>query len=91
MNMQRTAWLYTRNDESVRMELVTTAAGVRLTIDGPGAARAAHDFPPGTSVDAFRQDYENKLIADGFKLQAVAERRGTPRGRPDGDRRRRDQ
>jgi hypothetical protein len=87
--MQRTAWLYTRNEESVRLELVKTASGVQLTIDGPGAASASHDFPAGTSVDRFREEYEQKLVNDGFKLQAVAERRTNPRGRAPGQERRR--
>jgi hypothetical protein len=91
MTLHRTAWLYTRNDESVRLELVTTAAGVQLTIDGPGAARASYDFPPGTTVDAFRQDYEQRLMADGYRLQAVAERRRDGASRTGGgERRRRD-
>ena len=73
--MQTTAWLFTRDQESVRLELSHSSGGVQLTVDGPGAATATYDFPVGTSVDAFRQDYEQKLLADGFKLQAVAERR----------------
>jgi hypothetical protein len=89
MNMQRTAWLYTRNEESVRLELVATGTGVQLTIDGPGAARATYDFPAGTAVERFREEYEQKLMADGYKLQAVAERRGNPdRGPASTDRRR---
>ena len=73
--MQRTAWLFTRDQESVRVELLDTLTGVQLTIDGPGAASATHDFPAGTSMDSFRHDYEQKLLADGFTLQVVAERR----------------
>jgi hypothetical protein len=87
--MQRTAWLYTRNEESVRLELVTTATGVQLTIDGPGAARTSYDFPAGTAVDGFREEYEQKLVNDGFRLQAVAERRTSPRPRAPGKERRR--
>ena len=87
--MQQTAWLYTKNEQSVRLELVTTATGVQLTIDGPGAAKASYDFPSGTAVDGFRHEYEQKLIDDGFKLQAVAERRTTPRPRAPGQERRR--
>jgi hypothetical protein len=90
MTMQRTAWLYTRNDESVRMELVATGEGVQLTIDGPGASRAAYDFPAGSSIDAFREEYEARLIADGYKLQAVAERRSNAASRGSGERRRRE-
>jgi hypothetical protein len=73
--MERTAWLFTRGQESVRMELRTMTAGVQLTIDGPGAATSTHDFPPGTSVERFREEYERKLREQGYRLQAVAERR----------------
>ena len=72
------------------MELLTSSTGVQLTIDGPGAARASYEFPAGTSVDGFRQEYEQKLIADGYKLQVVAERRGGSGSRGGSDRRRRD-
>ena len=87
--MQRTAWLYTRPEESVRLELVATATGLQLTIDGPGEARTSYDFPAGTAVDGFREEYEQKLVNDGFRLQAVAERRTSPRPRAPGKERRR--
>jgi hypothetical protein len=85
---ERTAWLFTRNQQSVRVELRQTPAGVQLLIDGPGAAASTHDFPPGTSVDSFRDDYERKLLADGFRLQVVAERRTEDSAPPGADRRR---
>jgi hypothetical protein len=76
----------------VRIEVRTTSAGVQLTIEGPGAANSVHDFPPGTLVERFRGEYEQKLIADGFKLQAVAERRiDLPGSGPDREERRRPQ
>ena len=74
--MQRTAWLFTKEQQSVRLELRSKPDGVQLVIDGPGPASSTHEFPPGTSVDGFREDYERKLIADGYKLQIVSERRG---------------
>jgi hypothetical protein len=89
MTMERTAWLFTRNDDSVRMELQTSADGVQLVIEGPGEASSRFDFPPGTAVDNFRREFEQKLLDEGYRLQAVAERRvpAGPGGR-DGERRR---
>jgi len=88
--MERTAWLFTRGGESVRIELSTMAAGVQLTIDGPGPAASTHEFPPGTSVEPFRVEYEKKLQEQGYKLQIVAERRNDPDRAPESrDRRRR--
>ena len=87
--MERTAWLFTRDQQSVRMELRRTADGVQLLIEGPGPAASQHDFPPGTSVESFRQDYEQKLLDDGYKLQVVAERRSGSARSGSGERRRR--
>ena len=88
--MERTAWLFTRDQQSVRIELRATSDGVQLLIEGPGPTASQHDFPPGTSVDSFRQEYEQKLLDDGYKLQIVAERRGgLPRKPGLGERRRR--
>lgn len=75
MTMERTAWLFTRNDDSVRLELRTTPDGVQLVIDGPGAVSSRFDFPPGTAVESFRREYEQRLLDDGYRLQVVAERR----------------
>jgi len=89
--MERTAWLFTREQQSVRIELRATSDGVQLLIEGPGPAVSRHDFPPGTSVDGFRQDYEQKLLDEGYKLQVVAERRGgVTRESENEERRRRD-
>jgi hypothetical protein len=85
--MQRTAWLFTKDQQSVRIELCPTSDGMQLTIEGPGNASSAHDFPPGTSVERFRQEYERTLVEDGYKLQVIAERRGDPA--PSGARERR--
>ena len=75
MEMEQTAWLFTKDQESVRLELRTTTEGVQLSIDGPGVATSSYDFPPGTAVDSFRREYEQKLLGDGYRLQAVSERR----------------
>jgi hypothetical protein len=87
--MERTAWLFTRDQQSVRIELRATSGGVELLIEGPGPTTSRHDFPEGTSVDGFRQEYEQKLLDDGYKLQAVAERRGGVTGRSGVEERRR--
>ena len=50
MTMERTAWLFTRNDDSVRLELRTTPDGVQLVIDGPGAVSSRFDFPKSRPV-----------------------------------------
>jgi hypothetical protein len=88
MSTTQTAWLYTKDQQSVRIELSRTPAGVQLAIEGPGPASSSHDFPTGTSVERFRQEYERTLLEDGYKLQVVAERRG-PREGSDGSERRR--
>ena len=87
--MERTAWLFTRGPESVRVEVRATSDGVQLIIDGPGAITATHHFPVGTSIESFREDYEQKLRAEGFKLQVVAERRSEEAEAPPGSERRR--
>jgi hypothetical protein len=87
--MERTAWLFTRGPESVRVEVRATSEGVQLLIDGPGAIAATHHFPAGTSIESFHEDYEQKLRAEGFKLQVVAERRTDAADPPDGGERRR--
>jgi hypothetical protein len=90
MTMERTAWLFIRDHDSVRLEIIETGNGVRLSIEGPAEARSNYDFPAGTSVEGFRQDYENKLMADGYRLQIVSERRNEDlQHAPTKDRRRR--
>jgi hypothetical protein len=87
---ERSASLFVREEESVRLEVLTTPEGVHLVIEGPGLASSRFDFPPGTAVESFRKEYERKLIEDGFRLQAV-DRRSAGRGtRSASDRRRGD-
>ena len=75
MSMERTAWLFTREQESVRLEVRSTGEGVQLVIEGPGERVSRYEFPAGTAVEGFRSDYEDRLIADGYRVQAVSERR----------------
>ena len=64
MEMEQTAWLFTKDQESVRLELRTTPEGVQLSIDGPGVTTSSYDFPPGTAVESFRREYEQKLLGE---------------------------
>ena len=90
MTMERTAWLFTRDEESVRLEVRSTGEGVQLVIEGPGERISRYEFPAGTAVEGFRNDYEEKLISDGYRLQAVSERRAEEKpAAPSGERRRR--
>ena len=75
MTMARTAWLFTKDDDSVRLEIVETPEAIQLLIDGPGETTSRYDFPAGTAVESFRRDYEEKLVGDGYRLQVVSERR----------------
>lgn len=74
------AWLFTRDQESVRLQIHELGEGFRLTINGPGHAQASHDFDNMTSLMIFVTDYQERLRTDQFKLQASAERRGGDRG-----------
>jgi hypothetical protein len=86
----RTAWLFTRGDSSVTMSVNEDATGLALVVLGPGAASATYRFTQKTALTAFAQAQEQKLLDEGFHLQAVAERRsGRDGSRPGGPERRR--
>lgn len=70
-----TAWLFTRGEASVHMEVIERSRGLHLTVRGPGFASAAHDFADRHALLAFTRAQELELRAAGFHLQAVAERR----------------
>jgi hypothetical protein len=85
------AWLFTRDEQSVRLEIYEVGDGFRLLALGPGFAQASHDFDSMASLMTFVASYQERLRADNFKLQASAERRVNGRGgRGDGLERRRD-
>jgi hypothetical protein len=87
----RTAWLFTRGDPSVTMTASEDPTGIALVVLGPGAASATYRFTDMTSLTAFAEGQEQKLLDEGFHLQAVAERRAGRTASPPGvpDRRRR--
>lgn len=72
--VERTAWLYTRGEESVAAT-VDHAAGPVLIVRGPGKATATHDFIDLNALMEFAEAEEQRLRDEGFQLQAVAERR----------------
>ena len=85
------AWLFTRDDESVRLQIHEQGSAYRLVINGPGTTQASHDFDTMTSLMIFVTNYQEQLRANDYKLQASAERRGggDRRGRHNGPERRR--
>jgi hypothetical protein len=73
------AWLFTRGEESVRLQIHEQGDGFRLAVNGPGTGQASHDFDTMSSLMIFVTNYQEQLRADGFKLQASAERRSLER------------
>ena len=88
MTMSTASLLFVRSEESVRLEVHTTPEGVQLVIEGPGLASSRFDFPPGTAVESFRREYEQKLLDDGYRFQAVDRRKDGERPRSSDGRRR---
>ena len=70
------AWLFTRDDESVRLQIHEQGDAFRLAVHGPGSAQASHDFETMSSLMIFVTNYQEQLKSNNFKLQASAERRG---------------
>ena len=90
--VQRTALLYTKDDQAVRLEVHQSSGVLRLIVFGPGNAHRAFDFPDGRSLTEYQVTFERGLVDNGFQLQAIAERRGgterRARSRDNTDRRR---
>jgi len=79
------AWLFTRDEQSVRLEIYEVGDGFRLLVLGPGYAQASHEFDSMGSLMTFVTSYQERLRTDNFKLQASAERRVTGRGAREDD------
>jgi hypothetical protein len=90
--VQRTALLYTKDEQAVRLEVHESPGELRLIVFGPGNVHRAFDFPDGKSLTEYQATYERGLLDIGFQLQAVAERRAgadrRTRARGSADRRR---
>ena len=83
------AWLFTRGEESVRLQIYERGEGFALIINGPGSAEVSHAFDSMSSLMIFVTSYQDRLRGENFKLQASAERRGSGGGRSAGPDRRR--
>lgn len=83
-------WLFTKDQESVRLSVRPAEGGFQLTIFGPGLATAEVSFAEMANLELFREKYAQDLLARGFQVAAVAERRqGIPGAAgPSSDRRR---
>jgi hypothetical protein len=79
------AWLFTRGEESVRLEAYQHGESFRLIVNGPGIAQATHEFDTMSSLMIFVTQHQERLRNDHFKLQASAERRADRRVAPDPD------
>jgi len=73
--VQRTALLYTKDEQAVRLEVLESPGVLRLIVFGPGNEHRAFDFPDGKSLTEYQVTYERGLLDNGFHLQAIAERR----------------
>jgi uncharacterized protein YeaO (DUF488 family) len=69
------AWLYTREDESVRVEVHEDAGVWAASITGPGAEHRLRVFHDQTTFDNFRSEHNRELQSKGFRLRVMSERR----------------
>jgi hypothetical protein len=67
------AWLFLRGSESIR--IVRDPGGFVLRVEGPGYDREVHAFKDEAEVGEFQQNYEARLLAEGWVLGASQERR----------------
>lgn len=73
--LERTEWLYTRGEESVRIDLSPEGSIFSLVVCGPGVERQIRAYPSQETLDLFLAEFEQDLHARGFRLMAIAERR----------------
>ena len=69
------AWLYTREDESVRVEVHEDAGVWAASITGPGNENRLRVFHDRATFDTFRAEHNRELLSKGFRLRAMSERR----------------
>jgi hypothetical protein len=72
---QQSVRLFTKAEASVRLCVRDGPAGFQLVIFGPGNASAEFDFAELENLERFRDKYERDLIAGGFRLHTVGDRR----------------
>ncbi len=72
--MHRTAWLFTRGPESIRIVRHHRAAA--LVIYGPGSECLREIFPTQLELTVFVTAYERELVTNGWRLEdEVTDRR----------------
>jgi uncharacterized protein YeaO (DUF488 family) len=74
-DLQPESWLYTREDESVRVAVHEDAGVWAASITGPGAENRLRVFHDQTTFDAFRTEHIRELVSKGFRMRAMSERR----------------
>ena len=76
----RTAWLFTRDGKSVRLEIHNFGSRLNLVVAGPGTARQTFEFPDLPALLAHQSAEEQRLVAEGYVLEEfTSERRRWPR------------
>ena len=75
--LQPEAWLYTREDESVRVEVYEDDGVWAASITGPGTENRLRVFHDATTLDTFRAEHMRELVSKGFRMRAMSERRAT--------------
>lgn len=86
--LDRMAWLYTRDSQAVRLEVQRERGVIRLHVYGPLSHYEAVDFSDEIGLLDHQAARERQLLADGYHLQATAERRGSTGAAVTNDRRR---
>ena len=76
----RTAWLFTRDGKSVRLEIHRFGDRLHLIVAGPGTTRQSYEFPDLATLLSHQARHEQRLLAEGFVLEEfTSERRRWPR------------
>jgi hypothetical protein len=86
----QTAWLFTRDAESVRIVRAADPAGIMyLLVQGPANAVEHREFADVLDCMNYQADLERRLVSEGFTLERfTSDRRTREAGRRSGERRR---
>jgi hypothetical protein len=72
----RSIWLYSRGDDSVRIEVRELGHALQLVVCGPGSRQAAYDFADAASLIEHQASQEAHLLTQGYCLESFnADRR----------------
>jgi len=76
----KTAWLFTRGRQSVRMEARGAGRNLELVVCGPGTKRATYTFADPFALLNAQREIERQVLSEGFRPEEfVTERRRHPR------------